>query len=560
MKNAWLTVLAAVITLNGAQARETSQATCREYYGRQDPRLFEFVSTRAAIDYAQFEGFNIRSIDYVVLPIFNEDDPRENNALYRLINLLHINTRHKTLKKQLTFSRGDPLNKNALEENERLLRDNDYLVDAMIVPHSVCDNTIDLLVVVRDVWTLSPSASFARAGGENKSDVGISEKNLLGTGQEVALGRFSNSERSGYSVSYSHDQLFNNHSTLDLSYSENSDGNVKQARLARPFYSLNTPWSTGISFLEEGRIEEIRSGDETVNVFRNDIRNYEAFYGWSRGVVDGVARRWTVGLTDARSNFSRVDATSPAPPPDRRLRFPWLSYESIEDRFLTASNISLIGRQEDIPLGARWFARIGYASEDWDSSENAVIYNLSNHYTLSVGKHHLSQTGTALGGRLNTDTGKPVSSVLTLNTRYHHFIDDKNRWFTRLRVDLAKNLNQDEQLTSGGNDNLRGYPNDMQRGNQRWLLTVERRRFTDWHPFQLIRVGGAAYIDVGRTRDTETPNVPSTTTLANAGFGLRLTSSKARTDKVLHLDIAVPLRERDGIDSYQVIVSGKSTF
>lgn len=542
-----------------APAHGETAADCRYYFDRGDPRLFEFLETRAMVDYAEFEGLRIDRIEYVVLPIFNEEDPDEDNWLYRGINFLHIDTRHRTLEKELIFREGERLDKRTIRENERLLRDNDYLTDAMILPHSVCGERIHLLVVVRDLWTLTPEASFARAGGENKASIGITDKNLLGTGQELALGRFKDEDRSGFSVAYSNEQLFDNHFSLELTYADNSDGELRKASLARPFFEFNTRWSAGVSAHDETRLEEIETGGETINTFRQDIEEYEAFYGWSRGLEDGVVRRWSLGFTDAKNTFSRETPDALAPPPDRRLTYPWLSYESVEDRYLTTTNVSSIYRHEDILLGTRWSVRAGYATEGMGSTENAAIFNVANNYTTSFGEHHLLQVGGEANGRLNTDTGNLVSTFFSAEAVYHNFIDIKNRWFAHLQLDAGKNINQEEQLTSGG-DFLRGYPKDFQRGNRRWIFTVERRRFSNWYPFNLIRVGGAAYIDIGRTWDTETPGVESTSTLANVGLGLRLASPKARRDKVVHIDIAAPLVERGRVDSYQLIISGKSEF
>ncbi|MBB3046844.1 hypothetical protein FHR99_001080 [Litorivivens lipolytica] len=558
MRTQWATSFL-LLTLSGLAAAEADSG-CQAFYTRNDPRLFDFVDTRKSIDYSAFDGMTIGEIEPVVLPIFNENDPDESNRLYRLINTLHIDTRPFTISRQLTLESGKPLKAKLVAENERLLRENDYLADAMLVPRRACGDEVDLLAVVRDIWTLTPSTSFSRTGGENKSSVGISESNLLGTGQSLALGYFRNDDRSGYSVSYGHDQLFSNHTELDLTYSETSDGSVKEAGIARPFYSLNTPWSYGVYALQEDRIDDIDTAQERLNTFKTEIELYEVYGGWSRGLIDNVSQRWTVGITESSTVYTDLPDSAIDPPEDRQLRYPWMGWEYIEDRFWTTTNINQIGRQEDIRLGAYWSTRMGYASENWGSSEDAVLYSLQHQYTLSVGRHHIMQFYAGIDGRYNTNTDKAKSTFANFETRYFHFIDQKNRWYARLRLDAGRNIEQNEQLTSGGNDNLRGYPNDTQRGNQRWLLTVERRHFTDWHIFNLFRVGAVAYIDVGRTRDTETPQINNTTNLANVGFGLRFSSSKAGKDKVVHLDIAVPLRERYNIDSYQILATGKSAF
>lgn len=81
---------------------------CELIYDLGDPSLFEFVETRQSVDFGLYQGRAIGEIHYRVLPIFNEDDPAENNWLYRAANFLHIETRETTLEKQMIVSPGDP--------------------------------------------------------------------------------------------------------------------------------------------------------------------------------------------------------------------------------------------------------------------------------------------------------------------------------------------------------------------------------------------------------------------------------------------------------------------
>ena len=43
----------------------------------------------------------------------------------------------------------------------------------------------------------------------------------------------------------------------------------------------------------------------------------------------------------------------------------------------------------------------------------------------------------------------------------------------------------------GGNNGLRGYPADYNKGNRRLLFSMEKRYFTDIHLFNLVRVAAA---------------------------------------------------------------------
>src|ERR1700676_5283944 len=66
-------------------------------------------------------GAIIGKVDIDIRNIFNESDPREANALFRLANRLHIRTKRWTIKAQLLFASGDKYLARKLAETERAL-------------------------------------------------------------------------------------------------------------------------------------------------------------------------------------------------------------------------------------------------------------------------------------------------------------------------------------------------------------------------------------------------------------------------------------------------------
>jgi outer membrane translocation and assembly module TamA len=90
------------------------------------------------------------------------------------------------------------------------------------------------------------------------------------------------------------------------------------------------------------------------------------------------------------------------------------------------------------------------------------------------------------------------------------------------------------------------------------VATIERRYYSDWHLFNLVRVGAVGFIEAGKAWDG--PIQGDNKVLADVGFGLRFSSSKARVGSVVHVDIATPLVEKDGIDEYQLLIEAKRQF
>ena len=557
-----LLLLVLLCSLSGTpRADETSDADqCRLLFTRDDPALFEFVDTRESVDYDQFRGMEIAGIDPVVLPIFNEDDPEEDNWLFRTANALHINTRESTVGRQMILEPGNNLDPQKVRENERILRERNYLIDAMILPQRICGDRIHLLTVVRDVWTLKPTASASRSGGENSTSAGITQSNLAGTGQKISLGYFHTADRSGRTFSYTHPYVLGEHTRLGLDLEDNSDGDVQSLNLIRPFFELDTRWEAATRVRDSRELKTIEENGVEVNQYYQEDRFRNLQLGWSPGRQNGTVHRWRIGLTDQQNHYEAVDRPISTPPQDQRLRYPWVSWTSIEDRFKTLSNITHSHRHEDILLGLYNRIRLGYAHERWRSTENAWIFSLNHEYTASLGDHHLLRVGASANGRYNLDAELPESTVYAGYARYFHFPDSRNRWFARFRYAVGRNFDQNDAFTSGGNDTLRGYPDDVQRGNRQWLFSAERRRFTDIHLFNLVYLGGAAYVDAGRTWDTYDRASRDNPVLSNFGLGLRATPSKFNVNEVLHLDIAWPLTERDRVDNYQIIVTGRVDF
>ena len=107
---------------------------------------------------------------------------------------------------------------------------------------------------------------------------------------------------------------------------------------------------------------------------------------------------------------------------------------------------------------------------------------------------------------------------------------------------------------------MRGYPSHYQAGENRALLSIEQRAYTDWYPFRLLRVGAAAYVDYGRAWGGLNRNISNPGWLADIGVGLRIALDRAAFANVLHADIAIPLNRTPGIKSVQFVVKTEVTF
>lgn len=494
--------------------------------------------------------------------IFNEADPEEDRALYRLANRLHRHTRDDTIRAQLLLKTGEPYSVQRAKETGRILRGRVYLYDGAVevTGYDPDTNTVDLLVRVRDVWSLSPGIGVGRSGGENKSVVRIVDQNFLGRGQYLAAGYTSSIDRSGLFLNFRDQNLFQSWWALNVGYADSSDGGTKSFSLTRPFYSLDTRWSASVRGLQQDLVTPLYDLGEKTDEFRqqNDFLSVEG--GRSRGLVAGWTTRWLAGFRYDRSLFTEGGGDEPTVllPEDRTLAYPWLGIELIQDRFETTRNQDQIGRTEDVFLGKSLRLELGWSATAFGADRSAGIFTLNGRMGNYVGERGLIVLGSSWNGRL--ESGSLANSLLSAETRYYLRFNEKNVFTVALNAQRAFNLDLDQQLLLGGDSGLRGYPLRYQPGDARALFSVEERYFTDWFPFRLFRVGGAVFADVGRTWGDTPLAEPPLGWLTNVGFGLRFGNARSGLGNVVHVDLAFPLGAPSDISGVQVLVGARVSF
>jgi len=492
--------------------------------------------------------------------VFDLTNPAENKWLYRMANRFHIVTRDKVIRKQLLFRSGDRYSSRIVDESERILRQNDYLFDADIKPVRYENGVVDLTVKTTDVWSLMPDIDFSRSGGENKTKIGIQDDNFLGRGQQINISHTEDIDRDSDRLEIEDRHLGRSWVSARLKIEDNSDGKVNLLSATRPFYALDTRWSAGGTALEDDHRTALYSlGDEAAE-FQQDRDFYTAFGGWSRGLRGRWVRRWTAGFTYDDNDFSEVpDPTLPAAiPEDRRLAYPFIGVELLEDDFQVARNRNQIGRTEDFYMGTRFFASLGWADESYGSDRDALIFTSRARRGFgSLDKSALLLSALAYG---RVESGDARNAVLDAKAQYYRKQSEKRVFFATLSATKGHALDLDNPVQIGGDTGLRGYPLRYQSGDSKMLLSLEERYFWDWYPFRFVRVGGAIFIDAGRAWGTSPVGEENLGWLTNVGFGLRLAPTRFATLKIVHLDVAFPLDGDDSIDSVQFLLEAKRTF
>jgi len=493
--------------------------------------------------------------------IFDLANPEENSWIYRLANKAHIKTRPNVIRQQLLFESGDAYSGQQLEETERILRGNRYLKDAVIEPVAYENGIVDLRVVTTEVWTLVPSISFGRKGGQNNESARIREQNLFGTGISIGARYESNVDRDSASVEFSDSQLGKSWIGLYANFAKNSDGYTRILNLNRPFISLDSRGAGGLELLEDERVVRLYDRGESMSEFRNRKRSYEAYGGWSRGLLNGGTRRYIAGLGYEDNQFSpAMDSAIPAlvMPKDRKFVYPFIGVEYLQDKFEKTINQDQINRTEDRFLGTRLSARVGVARTTFGSSQNSLLFSAQAQRGFGRSDGTSLFLESDLGARW--ENGQVSNLVLAAGARYYNRRSDKRLLYVSLSGIYGKGLDTDTQILLGGDNGLRGYPLRYQNGDKSMLLTIEQRYFTNWYPFRLFNVGGAVFFDAGRTWGSSFAGTTSLGLLKNIGFGLRIGNSRSGLGRVIHVDVAFPLDGERNIGNVQFLVDVKRSF
>ncbi len=487
--------------------------------------------------------------------IFDPSREEEDKLLFNVANRLHMTTRPGVIEHKLLFGRGDPYDPRLLLETARYLRSQDYLYDATVRPIRYHGNRVDVLVVTRDVWTLSVGAGLQRSGGANTFQISVEDSNFLGTGRKLDVKRSDDPDRSSQRFRFVDTALFGSRAELRLWYSDNSDGHRQVFDLAKPFYALDSRWAAATKVLSDKRHEKLYSLGEVVERFHHERTMAEISGGLSKGLDGTRANRWLAGYTFDQNRFSAGTETSNGEGLDARtLSYPWIGFESVEDGYIETTNMDRLARTEDFNLGTELRGRLGFSSTAWGGHKDQAIFSFDVRSGWTPAEDQtLLLTGRA-GGRWGVDGYENVT--LGGELRYFMRTFGRHRLQIALRVDAAWNLDPERQLLLGGDNGLRGYPRKFQDGDRRFLLNLEQRFYTNWELFNLIHAGGAMFMDVGHA--WYDGNDTGLGVLKDVGLGLRLSSSRSAKGTMVHLDVAYPL---DGdSDKIQWLVTTRETF
>ncbi|WP_076412370.1 hypothetical protein [Shewanella sp. UCD-KL12] len=502
------------------------------------------------------EPILIRKIVVSSHPIFDESEP-DTFFIHHWANYLHINTREPVIINKLDFGAGDEVSQKDLDEAQRILRYEPYLRDAKVTiaePAPDADITEEgetLLVETWDNWSLLPTLSLSRSGGESKFSVGLKEDNFLGYGIRTRLKYSSDADRTGYKFAIEAPlESFVQHSKVAFHYDENSDGQSTQFYFNKPFYTLNTQDMYSAMYSDDLRVDTVKQNGIDINEFEHQHDFNSLVYGWRITLNDDSRSRIITGVTQDRSQFDNLETyPDSALPKDRDFLYPWLAYEYLQDDFRVLNNVHLINYNEDFNLGWHHYFKLGLETQDTnDGSPLGYHLNWKTTRGYQAGQELLLLS---FDGQGVFATSQDDFFQVNINAEYFYQIDPKWTVYTKTRLSTSQNNYLDKPFALGDDTGIRGYPNDYQHGDNQWLFTSEIRNYPNINLYQLAELGWAAFVDVGQAFGGPDDNNEINGPIGSVGIGARIYSSRSSYGNVAHIDFSVPFTTGVEVNSWE---------
>ncbi len=335
-----------------------------------DDTVFHVKSEDA---YLPYEGRIIRhiTIEHIGFDRTVIDTTRNIETYFaNLANRLHANTRKWVVRDNLFIKVGEPLNSYRTADNERYLRDKDFMLDARIFVNPVRNSrdSVDVLVVTRDIFSLGV---YVTPGSTTNYKLKIQDANFLGMGQRVELTEVYDAKRKpkmGSEILYRKNNVGGTFIDASLDFTQlntgsslgNENENALYLRLNRPLFMPYTRWAGGLEWSTNLSTNVTRKPDSTFARYHYRIQDLWAGYSFGhqkkRKTAQENRNRKFFALRGFQEYFTQLPANKLTPGEqfyyhDRKSILGQLTF--FRQDFYKTRYVLGFGRTEDIPYGYR---------------------------------------------------------------------------------------------------------------------------------------------------------------------------------------------------------------
>lgn len=484
----------------GQDADSTKKNTVITRAYRQGLKLITFhpddttLNVRNAEVFLPFEDKIIRRIDIQQVGLeksIYDSAYKASSWIEKTANTLHHNTRNATVRKHVFFKKNDRLNPFLIADNERYLRDRDFILDCRIVVTPVLnsEDSVDITVVTRDVFSLG-----INLGGSLPSSpqVGVYDNNFLGRGQRVTVtGAFSPSRNPtlGWSGFYKKSSVFGTLVDLELGYTELKTGSLVgteseysySIRLNRPLVSPYSRLAGGLELSNNWSRNLFAKPDSAFRNYRYKVADY--WIGYNFGVRQKLKNqtRYFFALRyfdgDIYDQFRELELGGLFQ--SNRVQAYLGELTIYKQEFYKTRYILGFGRTEDVPVGLSVSFTGGYATQ-YGRERSYLGAKLKYTWVNRAGNIFRLETQTG-GFALNNSSFEDavVNTRATFFTRAHSIGRNKTRTVVSVGYVALFNRTLFDFVNIKPTD-LQGLVLSTSNGRQKLQGKVESSLYTNW--------------------------------------------------------------------------------
>ena len=465
--------------------------------------------------FEDFEDEIISQVTYRHLPIFGtnvlDTSQYEATGFTDFMNKIHLHTRTRVIRNNLTFSEGSVLHADDLVDSERLLRNLDFIQDARVYVRMDSLGSTEAHVVTKDLlpWNLILSPNQ-----ENYLSFGIVYNNIGGLGHELEYQYLSNRDINlgvGSDFYYRIKSIKGSYIDVELNYAANFHADGYGVDVQRQFVTQDIKYAGGLKMgdYELGEISYYNHQEDSSNIFFYDQGRVDSWLGRSfrtnfRAPFLGIENKANLVFSSRfdYQNFSDV----PGVTADSVFRFhdrkDLLFGIGLSSRkFFTDRFVLNFGRTEDIPTGGIFGLIAGYQFGEFQDRAYIGVNYARGAYLRRLGYMNISAE---LGGYIAGDSfvqdgvGKIQADFFSRLIIFNQY---KMRQFLNVSIRRMINPREPEFINTEFDLGIRGVRRYFLTATEMFNLRWETMLFT---PINLIgfRLAAFGYTDYVAIRDS----------------------------------------------------------
>jgi hypothetical protein len=411
------------------------------------------------------------------------------NTVTKIGNALHSNTRDWVIKDNLFIKEGKRLNPYTIADNERYLRDLDFILDARIKVQESEGDSVDLIVVTRDVFSLG--ATFNPHSANNYA-FKIRDTNLAGWGQRLLFNGVFDASRNpmfGPEISYTKNSVGGSLTSLSVGYTTlntaSSYGEENEyagfVRLDRPLVSPYTRIAGGFELSHNWSQNVYTAADSLFKKYNYDVG--DCWIGYNIG-INNIVKNRTRHFVAVRA-FEQKFINKPLQPAEiinpiyNSKTYVLGEFGFFRQNFYKTRFIYGFGRTEDVPYGERlsflagWVQQLNmdrlYLGAEFErtlANKKGDFYQ----YLLRAESYHFQNNFQDIG----------LLASASLNSRLHVYRKIKMRQYFRVGYTSLIERTTNPYLLLNNDFGVSGLKSDSLKGTQRLSFHSETVIFTNW--------------------------------------------------------------------------------